>query len=159
MASGSPLLNLGQRLTGALGTYTITKQLGEFLWLGRYTSMTRPVLSVFILTCFVHSNKIDQTVVIKSARHFRIANEKNVLRKYQSRTPYLRPLVDEIIEPVDPPAIVLRHLEDDLLAASNAKKLSRMEIKYVSKRVLEALKVLHEDDYVHTGQNYTPRTF
>lgn len=108
-------------------------------------------IGIFILTCFVYRNKIDQTVVIKSARHFRIANEKDILRKFQPGTPYPRPLVDEILEPADPPAIVLRHLEDDLLDATNATKLNRMEVRYVSKRVLEALKVLHKDGYVHTG--------
>lgn len=152
MASGSPLLKLGQRLTGAVDTYTVTKQLGEFLWLGRYSySILYHIISTLILTCIAHSNKIDQTVVIKSARHFRIANEKNVLRKFQLRTPHLRPLIDEIVEPADPPAIVLKHLDNDLQTASNAKKLSGIEVKYISRRVLEALKVLHEDGYVHTG--------
>ncbi|KKZ60399.1 hypothetical protein EMCG_00685 [[Emmonsia] crescens] len=130
MASSSSLMKLGEFLTGAISTYTITKQLGEFIWLG--------------------SNKVGQTVVIKAARHFRITNERDVLRKFKSKTPHLRPLIDEIVEPADLPAIVLKHLEDDLLTASNAEKLSGREIKYVSKRVLEALKVLHEDDYVHT---------
>jgi serine/threonine protein kinase len=96
-------------------------------------------------------NNVGHTVVIKSARHFRIANERDILRKFQSKTPYLRPLIDEIVEPADPPAIVLKHLETNLLAASNSKKLTGREIKYVSKGVLEALKVLHEDGYVHTG--------
>ncbi|KAK2754807.1 hypothetical protein FQN54_006700 [Arachnomyces sp. PD_36] len=143
MASNTPLLKLGQRLTGISSMYTVTKRLSEFLWLG--------------------SNKTDQTVVIKSARHFRITNERDVLKKYQTKTPHLRPLIDEIVEPADPPAIVLKYLETDLLTASNAKKLSGREIKYVSKRVLEALKVLHEDGYVHTDMkmdnvlvNYAP---
>lgn len=94
--------------------------------------------------------------MLKAARHFRIANERDVLRSFQSRTPYLRPLIDEIVEPADPPAIVLKHLGADLLNASNAKKLSRKEIKYLSKRALQALKVLHEDGYVHTGQYEVP---
>lgn len=90
--------------------------------------------------------------MIKSARnHLRITNERDVLTKFQSRTPYLRPLINEIVEPVDPPAIVLRHLEDGVLASSNKKKLTTKEIKYVSKRVLTALKLLHEDGFVHTG--------
>ncbi|PGH23474.1 STE/STE20 protein kinase [Polytolypa hystricis UAMH7299] len=129
MASASPLLKLGQCLTGAVSTYTITKQLGEFIWLG--------------------SNKVGQPVVIKSARHFRIGNERDILRKFQAKT-HLRPLVDEIIDPADPPAVVLKHLDDDLLNASNTKKLNGREIRYVSKKILEELKVLHEDGYVHT---------
>jgi serine/threonine protein kinase len=160
MASSSPLLKLGQRLTGTLSTYTVTKQLGEFLWLGRYTSdrfcilRRYQIIAIFVLTCLSRSNKIDQTVVIKSARHFRITNERDVLRTFQSKTPHLRPLIDEIVEPADPPAIVLKYLENDLLSASNAKRLSGREIRYVSKRVLETLKVLHEDGYVHTGRDY-----
>lgn len=90
--------------------------------------------------------------MIKSTRNnLRITNERDVLKKFQSRTPYICPLIDEILEPVDPPAIVLRHLEDDLLASSNEKRLTTKEVKYVSKRVLAALKILHEDGVVHTG--------
>ncbi|OJD23075.1 serine/threonine protein kinase [Blastomyces percursus] len=130
-SSASPLQKLGQILIGAISTYTITRQLGDSVWLGR---------------C-----KIGQTVVIKSAHNdLRITNERDVLKKFQSRTQYLRPLIDEIVEPTDPPAIVLRHLEDDLLASSNKKKLTTKEIKYVSKRVLTALRLLHEDGFVHT---------
>ncbi|TPX20268.1 hypothetical protein DIZ76_016156 [Coccidioides immitis] len=128
MASSSSLVRLGQSIAGSASSSSPVLKLGQCL--------TGAV--------------IGQTVVIKSARHFRIANERDVLRKFQSRTPHLRPLIDEIVEPADLPAIVLKHLEDDLLTASNAKKLSRREIKYASKRVLEALKVLHEDGYVHT---------
>ncbi|EER37734.1 serine/threonine protein kinase [Histoplasma capsulatum H143] len=107
-SSASPLLKLGQILIGAISTYTITRQLGDSVWLGR---------------C-----KIGQTVVIKSAHNdLRITNERDVLKKFQSRTQYLRPLIDEIVEPTDPPAIVLRHLEDDLLASSD--KLDSTDVK------------------------------
>ncbi|KAJ9192486.1 hypothetical protein DTO164E3_8315 [Paecilomyces variotii] len=129
-STSPPLLKLGQFLTGKVSTYTVTRQLGEFIWQA--------------------SDKSGQTVIIKAARHFRIMNERDVLRKFQDRTPHLRPLVDEITEPLSPPAIVLKHLEDDLWAASGSKKLSGREIRYVSKRILEALKVLHDDGYVHT---------
>ena len=98
---------------------------------------------------------------MKAARHFRIHNERDVLRRFQGQTATLRPLVDEIEieDPADPPpAIVLRYLEDDLLhaaaaaaaAAASAKKLSKLEIKYAAKRILEALDVLHCNGYVHT---------
>lgn len=80
-------------------------------------------------------------------------NERDVLRSFQAKT-HLRPLIDEIVAPADPPAIVFKHLDDDLLNASNTKKLNTREIKYVSKRILEALDVLHEAGYVHTGQVY-----
>ncbi|EFQ98640.1 STE/STE20 protein kinase [Nannizzia gypsea CBS 118893] len=128
MASSLPLLKLGQSLKGTLGAYTIAKQLSEFTWLGRNAG---------------------HPVVIKSARHFRIANERDVLRRFQART-HLRPLIDEIVDPAGPPAIVLKHLDDDLLNASNTKKLNTKEIKHVSKCILEALDTLHADGYVHT---------
>jgi len=76
-----------------------------------------------------------------------VENERNVLRHFQDRTPYLRPLIDEIEEPSDPPTIVLKYLEDHLLNASIKKTLNRRELKYVSRRILEALKVLHEEGY------------
>lgn len=88
--------------------------------------------------------------MIKSVRHFRLQNECDVLKRFQARTPSLRPLVDEVGDPSDPPALVLKRLDDDLLRASATKKLTRPEVKYVTRRVLEALAVLHEDGYVHT---------
>ncbi|OJD13715.1 serine/threonine protein kinase [Emergomyces pasteurianus Ep9510] len=123
------LLRLGQFLTGASSTYTITKQLNDFVWLG--------------------SNQAGETVVIKSAPRFRIAHERDVMKKFQS-LPSFRPLLDEIVEPADPAVIVMKHLDDDLLHASNAQKLTTRELKFVSKRILEALQALHEEGYVHT---------
>ncbi|XMA12056.1 hypothetical protein WAI453_004847 [Rhynchosporium graminicola] len=66
------------------------------------------------------------------------------------RTPYLRPVIDEIEEPSDPPTIVLKYLHDHLLNASIEKTLNRQELKFISRRILEALKVLHDETYVHT---------
>jgi len=61
-------------------------------------------------------------------------------------------MIDEIEDPAEPTTIALRHLDDHLLQASIEKILNRKEIKYVSKRVLQALSVLHEDSYVHSGK-------
>jgi serine/threonine protein kinase len=91
-------------------------------------------------------------VVIKSVQdHPRVEKERNVLQRFQHRTLYLRPLIDEINEPSVPVTIVLKHLQGDLLDASVAKALNRRELKYVSRCILEALKALHEDGFVHTG--------
>jgi hypothetical protein len=81
-----------------------------------------------------------------------VRNERDVLKRFQHRTTHLRPLIDEIIEPPSPTAIVLKHLDDHLLNASIKQTLNRKELKYVVECVLKALKVLHEDNYVHTGQ-------
>jgi serine/threonine protein kinase len=93
--------------------------------------------------------------VIKAARDPRIQNERQALLKFQDRAP-LRRLVDTIEEPLDPPAIVLKYLDDDLLNVKVIKKLSRPEIKHVAKTALSALNVLHSENYVHTGS--TPGT-
>jgi len=93
--------------------------------------------------------------VIKSVRHFRLQNERDILRRFQSRTSFLRPLIDEIYDPPDPPALVLKHLDDDLLNASAAQRLTRLEIKLVTRKVLEVLEILHNDGYVHTGMRAT----
>jgi len=82
--------------------------------------------------------------------------ERDVLKRFQNRTPHLRRLIDNIIEPSSPTAIVLKYLDDHLLNASIKRVLNKKEIRYVSKCILEALKVLHEDDYVHTGMT-TPK--
>lgn len=83
--------------------------------------------------------------------HPRVENERDVLKRFQHRTPYLRPLIDEIDEPTFPVTIALRYLQGDLLEASVARNLNRREVRHVSRCVLEALKTLHEDGFVHTG--------
>lgn len=98
------------------------------------------------------SNLDKQKCIIKSiAGHWRLQNEAEILKRYQDKTPHLRPLIDEIQEPVEPSSVVLRYLDTDLLEESNRQRLSRQEIKGVAKAVLQALKVLHEDGLVHTG--------
>lgn len=64
----------------------------------------------------------------------------------------MRPLVDEIVDPADPPSIVLKCLEDDALHASSMRRLATGEVKYIAKMVLQALRVLHENGFVHTGK-------
>ena len=74
-----------------------------------------------------------------------------MLKRFKDQ-PVIRPLLDEI---ADPPCLVLKHLDDNLLAASNKKHLEKVEIKLVARKVLEALVPLHEAGYVHTGKIQT----
>lgn len=87
------------------------------------------------------------TVIVKTALKHRLDNEREVLKYFQGRS-CIRQLVDEIQEPA---ALVLEHLGDNLLNASNSKRLGRLDIKLIAKRVLEALNMFHEAGYVHTG--------
>ena len=92
------------------------------------------------------SSNLDK-VIINSAPKYRLDNERDVLKHFHAR-PGIRQLLDET---QDPPSLVLKHLDDNLLTASNLKRLEIPEIKLIAKRILEALQVPHEDGYVHTG--------
>ncbi|PTU25587.1 hypothetical protein P175DRAFT_0430052 [Aspergillus ochraceoroseus IBT 24754] len=133
-------LRLGQCVRGQNGLYTIGKQLQETVWLARYDYKSNGRFSL----------SYNQQVILKSVTHFRLRNERDVLNRFQCRTPFIRPLIDEIVEPSDPPAIVLKYLDNHLLNASVSKRLTNQEVKYVARRILEALKVLHENNFVHT---------
>lgn len=95
---------------------------------------------------------MQETVVIKSVEgHQRVENERDVLKRLQDRTPFLRPLVDEIEEPSTPTTIALKYLESDLLLETVKKTLNRKELKHVCRNILNALRVLHDENLVHTG--------
>lgn len=51
----------------------------------------------------------------------------------------------------DPPSLVLKYLDDNLLTVSGEKRLESSDLKVVARTVLQALAVLHEKGYVHTG--------
>ena len=69
------------------------------------------------------------------------------MRSFRSQ-PHIRQLLDET---QDPPSLVLQHLDDNLLDASNKETLEGLDVKFVAKRILQALQALHEDGYTHTG--------
>ena len=87
------------------------------------------------------------TVIVKTAPKLRLDKEREVLQRFYKR-PHTRQLIDVIEQP---PAIVLEYYDDNLLHASNSKKLERVDLKFVARSILEALRVLHEDGSVHTG--------
>lgn len=78
-------------------------------------------------------------------------NERDMLVRFQDQTFHLRPLLDEV-NLGDWPALVLRYLDDDLLASCGRRSLTRRELKSVGKGVLKALEVLHGEGFVHTGK-------
>ena len=89
------------------------------------------------------------------SNHYRVQHERDLLRQFEGKVPNLRPIIDEIRDPAEPLAIALKHLDDDLYDASKQKMLNRRELKYVSKWILEALKALHQEGFVHTGKYYS----
>lgn len=103
-----------------------------------------------LTTPTAHRNGSGENCIVKSIRgHWRLGNEAKILKRYQPKTRFIRPLVDEIHDPADPPSIVLRYLDSDVLTESNKKRLSRPEIKQVARCVLEVLELLHKDGMVH----------
>ncbi|KAL6705599.1 hypothetical protein ACN47E_006546 [Coniothyrium glycines] len=128
----SSLFRIGQTLKGRAGSYTILKQVQDTVW-------------------FARNPLVQETVVIKSVKgHPRVENERDVLRRLQDRTPFLRPLVDEIEGPSIPTTIALKYLGSDLLVETVKKTLNRKELKHVCYNVLNALQVLHDENLVHT---------
>ena len=145
------LFRLGQHLRGKAGAYRITKQLSEFIYFAVYV-LYCDRLCLLPYLAITNSNQQENPVVVKSVEgHWRLHNERDILKRFQARTPTLRPLLDEVEDPAEPPAIVLKYLDDDITRASRKQRLTRQEIKYVARNVLEALQVLHEDGYAHTG--------
>lgn len=120
----------------------------------RFTSSLQPALGQerFLSATRIEQISRDQenkAYIFKSVRHWRLQNERDVLLRFQSQTSYIRPLLDQI---EDPPALILAFMEDELLRASNAKTLTRPEVKYTARGVLEVLDILHKDGLVHTGK-------
>ncbi|KAK0128744.1 hypothetical protein ONS95_000699 [Cadophora gregata] len=112
---------IGQRIEGKIGTYIVSQQLHKDIW-----TATNPNLG---------------RVILKSAPKYRLDNERDVLRHFHARRG-IRQLLDET---QDPPSLVLKHLDENLLSASNFQSLKKTEIKFIAKRVLEALQASHED--------------
>ncbi|EFQ36556.1 serine/threonine protein kinase [Colletotrichum graminicola] len=130
------LLSINQVLKGRKSTYTIVKEL--------YRAADEGAV-------YLARDHNKSKCIVKSIRgHWRLQNEANVLERYQSKTPFLRPIIDKVIEPTDPPSIILRHLDSELLTESKKKRLTRPEIKQVARCILEALLILHKDGMVHT---------
>ncbi|KAF1849650.1 uncharacterized protein K460DRAFT_275213 [Cucurbitaria berberidis CBS 394.84] len=128
--------NIDQVLRGLKSTYTIVKELHR---------------AVDEAAIYLARDQNRKNWIVKSVRgHWHLQNEANILRRYQSKTPFLRPIVDEVLGPADPPSIILRHLDSELLTESKKKRLTRPEIKQVARCILGALLILHKDGMVHT---------
>ena len=87
-------------------------------------------------------------VVIKRPPPHLLKIEREILENVQHHACFRR-MIDYI---ETPPSLVLEYLDDNLLDVSSRKRLEGLDVKAVAKTVLEALAVLHERDFVHTGQ-------
>ena len=86
-------------------------------------------------------------MVVKRASKHRLNNERQVLESVRGH-PCIRQMIDTI---EDPPSLVLKYLDENLLEISGQKRLEGSDLKLVARNLLEALAAFHEDGFVHTG--------
>ncbi|KAK3178844.1 hypothetical protein OEA41_000981 [Lepraria neglecta] len=98
------------------------------------------------LTLHQRSDKYARKVVIKRAPKQRLNNEREVLEAVRDH-PYVRQMIDTT---EDPPSLVLKFLDENLLKVSGQKRLEGSDLKLVARNLLEALAALHENGFVHT---------
>ena len=87
-------------------------------------------------------------MVIKRAPPHLLSNEREILGIVQNHT-CIRQMIDNI---ESPSSLVLEYLDDNLLDVCSRKRLEGSDLKVVARIVLEALAVLHENGFVHTGK-------
>ena len=87
-------------------------------------------------------------MVIKRAPPHLLSTEREVLEIVQNHT-CIRQMIDNI---ESPSSLVLDYLDDNLLDVCSRKRLEGSDVKVVARTILEALAVLHENGFVHTGQ-------
>lgn len=86
-------------------------------------------------------------MVVKGAPKQRLNREREVLEILHDHA-CIRPIID-VIE--DPPSLVLKFLDDNLLKVSGQKRVEGSDLKLVARNLLQALAALHENGFVHTG--------
>ena len=87
-------------------------------------------------------------MVIKRAPPHLLSIEREVLEIVKNRT-CIRQMIDNI---ENPSSLVLEYLDDNLLDVCSRKRLESSDLKVVARTVLEALALLHENGFVHTGR-------
>lgn len=87
-------------------------------------------------------------MVIKRAPPHLLSIEREVLGTVQNHISF-RQMIDNV---KNPSSLVLEYLDDNLLDVSRQKRLEGSDVKVVARTVLEALALLHENGFVHTGK-------
>jgi len=141
----SACIKISQRLEGKVGSYLVSTQVAKDIWTATW-DQHHPTSTNLITDR--QSNSQARKVIIKTASPKGwLENERDVLKHFHT-CPYIRQLLDET---KTPPSLILQHLDDNLLHASNVKTLESSDVKFAAKRLLQAIQALHEDGYTHTG--------
>jgi serine/threonine protein kinase len=149
--SMNALLKIGQTLKSRSNVYTLTQKLQDCVWKATYVHSLWHSGGLQELMP-IYSDPLGGFVIVKHVNHFRLQNERDVLARFQSCTPHIRPLLDEIDAGTESHTLVMRWLDGDLLDATKDRGLASSEVKLVAKGVLEALRVFHAEGFIHTGE-------
>lgn len=91
-----------------------------------------------------------RTHVLKTGKEASLKNEYKYLMAVEGHS-QIRRLVDVIESPY---SLVLEYMEENLRTLSLQRKLTRPEIKSVTRQVLQALNGMHARSIVHTGMRF-----
>ncbi|RMY80671.1 hypothetical protein D0862_12636, partial [Hortaea werneckii] len=114
------------------------RKVGAFYTKGPLTSSS----TKHTRSCAAHDH-----VVLKCASQKRLQREKQVLQKFKGHA-CIRQLIDHAERPH---CLVLEHLHEDALRSARKAPISRRNIKTIARNILSALKTLHANGIVHTG--------
>lgn len=148
------MLNIGQVLKGKLGFYRLTSELQDNVWPAAYVPYPDSLaLSNKRTLTQSHQQSIDYSKSHRQAlgafpyrqreRRASSLSVQNTASSPASGRGRLREMA----------GYCSRHLDEDLLARSSRRNLTRGELRWVSRGVLEALDVLDGDGFVHTGKH------
>lgn len=91
------------------------------------------------------SSQSKESVITKAIQgHWRLQNERDLLKRFQGKTPNLRPLLDEIHDPVELSAIVLKYFDDDLLHASVSDMSEGYSLIWLIHELSHCLRRMHK---------------
>jgi len=83
----------------------------------------------------------------------RIGNSSSTVPYFQHRDRTNHTCIRQMIDNIESPSsLVLEYLDDNLQDVCSRKRLEGSDVKVVARTVLEALAVLHDSGFVHTGQ-------
>lgn len=139
-------LAVGHRLRGKVGSYKVLEQFTKNRDVWKAMSAKMPYALLCLADCGSDENA--RQVVIKGAAPHLLSIERDILEIVRNHT-CVRQMIDNI---ESPPSLVLEYLDDNLLDVCSRKRLESSDVKVVARTVLEALAVLHENGFAHTGQ-------
>ena len=126
------ILSLGQTLLGRSGSYTIQEQLQNRTWMPQQGSSLHLLRTIRLPYIWYRSSTL-QEASVRTTPDLPLKNESQILEAVGASS-----CIQLILDASnDPPSLVLKHTDDNLLKALNAKKRAKTEIKFVNQNILQ----------------------